>query len=504
MDAKLTLAPVCQPPDLSSLGLAIAEHAPLPMATVEGAGHIVRYVNPAFCRLMDKSLEQLVGMPFCEILPERYLKLLDRVFRTGKPETHTEQEHSKPHAVFWSFTMWPVLADERPVGVMIQVTETAQFHEKTLAMNEALLLGSLHQHELTEAADSLNVQLRSEITERKKVEIALRESDERYRYLFNSIDEGFCVIEKVDGGVSESPDFRYLEANPAFAAQSGMSGMIGKTIRQVLPDEPEGWCLIFDTVLRTGEPIRFERELVSHGRILELYAFRLKDETHRRVAVLFKDITELKQAEQRQVLLTNELAHRGKNLLAVILSIATRSLSGTRPLAEAREVLIQRLHALARSQAVLIDGGFEGAPLSEIVRLEFESFSDQVKAVGPYVMLNPRITQTFSLLVHELATNAAKHGALSQADGQVAIQWSIKGVGAEARFNFQWQEFGGPPVVPPTHQGFGRTVLEKAAAQEFGALPKIGYAAEGLSYEIDALLSVVAAGTEGGGAAALE
>ena len=127
-------------PDLSSLCLAITEHAPLPMATVEGASHIVRYVNPAFCRLMDKPAEQLVGKPFAEILPEKDVSvtLLYRVFRTGKPESHTEQQHSKPHSVFWSFTMWPVLADERPVGVMIQVTETAQFHEKTLAMNEAL------------------------------------------------------------------------------------------------------------------------------------------------------------------------------------------------------------------------------------------------------------------------------------------------------------------------------------------------------------------------------
>src|SRR5450830_886238 len=161
-----------QPPDVSSLCRAITEHAPLPMATVEGASHIVRYVNPAFCRLMDKPAEQLVGKPFAEILPEKDVSvtLLDRVFRTGKPESHTEQQHSKPHSVFWTYTMWPVLADELPVGIMIQVTETAQFHEKTLAMNEALMLGSLRQHELTEAANASNVQLQTEITERVRLE----------------------------------------------------------------------------------------------------------------------------------------------------------------------------------------------------------------------------------------------------------------------------------------------------------------------------------------------
>ena len=159
------------------------------------------------------------------------------------------------------------------------------------------MLGSLRQHELAEASQLLNVQLQREINERKQVEAALRESEVRYHSLFNSIDEGFCVIEKVEGAVGEPLDFRYLEANPAFATQSGMSGMVGKTIRQVLPDEPEGWCFLYDTVLITGKPIRFERELVSHGRILELYAFRVEDETHRRVAVIFKDITERKRAD---------------------------------------------------------------------------------------------------------------------------------------------------------------------------------------------------------------
>jgi PAS domain S-box-containing protein len=376
-----------------------------------------------------------------------------------------------------------------------QIAMLEQSREKTLAMNEALVLGSLRQHELTEAADTLNVQLQREITERKKVEAALRESEERYRYLFNSIDEGFCVIEKVEDGAGESSDFRYVEANPAFTAQSGISGMVGKTIGQMLPGESEGWCSIYDTVLRTGESTRFEHGLASYGRVLELYAFRVEDKTHRRVAVIFKDITERKQAEERKRFLLNELAHRGKNLLTVIQSITSRSLSGTRPLTEAREVLIQRLHALARSQTVLIREDFRGAPVAEIIRLEFEGFSNRVKAVGPDLMLNARVAQTFSLVVHELATNATKHGALSGPSGQVTIHWSIEDAGTEARFKFQWQELDGPPVVPPTRQGFGRIVLENAVAQDFGAPPKISFAPEGLNYEIDAPLSLVAVGS---------
>jgi signal transduction histidine kinase len=163
------------PPDLPSLCLGITEHAPLPMAAVEGAAHIVRSANPAFCRLLDKPMKQLVGKPFCELLPEKDVcaALLDRVFRTGKPESHTEQQPSPSHPIFWSYTMWPVMADERAVGVMIQVTETTQFHETALAMNETLMLGSVRQHKLTEAAEKLNAQLQVEISERHALEAAL-------------------------------------------------------------------------------------------------------------------------------------------------------------------------------------------------------------------------------------------------------------------------------------------------------------------------------------------
>jgi PAS domain S-box-containing protein len=146
---------------LSNICLMITEHAPLPMATVEGAGHVLVYVNPAFCRLLDKSREELIGRPFRELLPEKdpCVRLLDDVYRSGKPLSHTEQQHTKLHPVFWSYTMWPLIEGGRPTGVMIQVTQTAQFHEKTLAMNEALLLGSLRQHALTEAADASNASL---------------------------------------------------------------------------------------------------------------------------------------------------------------------------------------------------------------------------------------------------------------------------------------------------------------------------------------------------------
>ena len=174
-------------PEFSGPSLAITEHSPWPMATVEGTSHILRTANPAFCKLIKKEKAELVGKPFREMLPDNgeCVVLLDRVLRTGMPESHTQEEKSETHFIFWSYTMWPIMGDEAPVGVMIHVTETARFHETAVAMNEALVLGSVRQHELATEAEALNEKLRSEIEVRTMVEDALRASEERFRVLFN-------------------------------------------------------------------------------------------------------------------------------------------------------------------------------------------------------------------------------------------------------------------------------------------------------------------------------
>jgi PAS domain-containing protein len=107
MLAKPLNGSVNQPPELSSLCFFMTDRAPMPMAALEGANHTVRYANPAFCRLVDKTKEQMVGRPFAEILPEKdeCLTLLDRVFRAGEAASQTEQNHSPAHPGFWSYTI---------------------------------------------------------------------------------------------------------------------------------------------------------------------------------------------------------------------------------------------------------------------------------------------------------------------------------------------------------------------------------------------------------------
>jgi PAS domain S-box-containing protein len=399
---------------------------------VDGATHIVRYVNPAFCRLVDKPSKQLVGKPLHELLPEKdqCLTLLDRVFQTGKPESHTEQEDGKPHPVFWSYTIWPVLEDEGLVGIMIQVTEITQLQEKTLAMNEALMLGSVRQHELTEASDKLNAQLQVEIAERKhaeqelsemarlleltndaiivrdiqgrilywnhgaeaiygwpreealgkevhsllrtefpepleqitrklqrdkhwigelvnttrdgeritvlarkaldldpqgnpvavlqsmtdindrnKIQLELRQSESRYRSLFNSIDEGFCVVEMVFDQNGRPVDYVFLELNPSFEKQTGIRGALGKRMRELAPDLEADWFEIYGRVALTGKSVRFEKKAQALARSFDVFAFRIGGPDSRKVAILFMNVTARLQAQEAlyhaQALLTN-------------------------------------------------------------------------------------------------------------------------------------------------------------------------------------------------------
>ena len=377
--------------------------------------------------------------------------------------------------------------------------ESLQLHDQIVAMNEALMLGLVRQHELTDVADSLNVQLKAEIVERERIERALRESEERYRTLF---ELGPVAIYSCDlaGGIQTF--------NPRAAVLWGREPALGDTserfcgsLRLFRPDGrllPHDQCPMAavvngeETEVRDAE-VQIERP--DGVRIAVIANIRQLKDQHGQVTGAincFYDITERKKAEDHQRFLMSELAHRGQNLLAVIQSIAFYSLPGTRPLAEERETLIQRIQAISRSQRALVSGDFEGASLAEVVRLGIEGFSDRITAVGPFVMLNRRIAQTFSLIIHELSTNAVKHGALSSANGRVGICWSIEGTATDPHFNFQWRERNGPSVVPPTRRSFGTHLLEDAAAADFGSPARITFASDGLVYEFEAALSILA------------
>jgi len=181
-------AKIVQPDiDIPALCQAISEASPVPMAAVTGSDHIIRYVNPAFCVLANEHKDDLIGKRFSDAIAagDDCRVILDRVYRSAHAETYTGEEHSR-NSLGWSYTMWPALAASGEIaGIMIQVTGSTTLHERITAMNQALIIGSLQQNELTEKAESLNVKLNAEISDRKRTEKELLRVNadlERFNY----------------------------------------------------------------------------------------------------------------------------------------------------------------------------------------------------------------------------------------------------------------------------------------------------------------------------------
>jgi two-component sensor histidine kinase/integral membrane sensor domain MASE1 len=195
------------------------------------------------------------------------------------------------------------------------------------------------------------------------------------------------------------------------------------------------------------------------------------------------DYLERKDAEKIQKTLIGEIQHRSNNLLAIIQAIAHRSFSGERSSNEEGKAFEARLQALARANRELIKSNWTGVNLREIVRLELEAFVERTLLEGMDVTVGPQLAQNLSLALHELATNAAKYGALSDRNGKVGISWTIVREGESSKLKLKWQEKGGPQVAQPIRQGFG-TVLLKAIFPD----ACFEYAVEGLNCEIDVLM----------------
>jgi two-component sensor histidine kinase len=188
------------------------------------------------------------------------------------------------------------------------------------------------------------------------------------------------------------------------------------------------------------------------------------------------DYLERKHSEQIQQTILLELQHRSNNLLAVIQSIAQRSLAGD----QSKKTFEARLQALARANRALVRSNWGGVDLNQLVRAELEAFSKRALISGVSVSLSPQHAQNFALALHELATNSVKYGALSEATGKVKVSWIIKPDQSGSALKFRWHESGGPPVSLPTRQGFGSQLLKGIFSDV-----ALEYPVEGLRCEIE-------------------
>ena len=200
---------------------------------------------------------------------------------------------------------------------------------------------------------------------------------------------------------------------------------------------------------------------------------------------------ERRRTQERQDLLARELQHRTKNLFAVVQAVVARSFADKGSVTEVQTAVQERLHSLAQTHAIIADKEWHGADLGDVVRAEMSPYADRVSIEGPNLMLTAQAAQNFALALHELATNAAKYGALSTNTGQVHISWELPKPDGYRQFVFVWQESGGPPVIRPTEKGFGTAVLEQVMAEYFDTPPRIEFAPGGVCYKVTGSLEPI-------------
>ncbi|MDB5595600.1 MAG: domain S-box protein [Hyphomicrobiales bacterium] len=218
------------------------------------------------------------------------------------------------------------------------------------------------------------------------------------------------------------------------------------------------------------------RSIFEHGRAIRMIG-------------IGRDVTERKQREAHVHMLMREIAHRSKNLLAVIQAMARQTATAGGTAKEFETRFTGRLEALAGSQDLLVMQDWHGASLHDLVRSQLVHYADlignRITVEGPDVMLKPEAAQNIGLALHELSTNAAKYGALSNENGAVHLTWTHDEHAEEPVLRMSWQETGGPAVSPPSREGFGHKVLKRIAAHALEGKVTLDFAPGGLIWGLE-------------------
>ncbi len=377
---------------------------------------------------------------------------------------------------FWSATHTPILDDTGEVVLLLQhttdITEIQALRERSRPNDNSSVLDSMLGGEVLGRAQRVQEDNRRLETERNRLVEMFMQAP------------GFVAV-------LSGPDHCFQMHNAAYAQLIGHRDIAGKPLIEALPEvESQGFIAVLDTVRATGEaiegraaPVKLQR---SPGTPLEtvwvdfIYQpIRAVDGQIVGIFVQGHDVTQSVLAAERQKLMIDELNHRVKNTLATVQSIAmqtARSHADPQTFAEGFQA---RLLALSHTHDLLTRSHWEGADLGSILEHETEAHgSHRISATGPVVPLPPAAALSMGMVIHELATNAAKYGALSMPDGRVMVDWTVADQ-TRPRLQLSWREIGGPAVAPPTRKGFGSRLIERNVHHDLAGEVKLDYASDG-------------------------
>lgn len=341
-----------------------------------------------------------------------------------------------------------------------------------------------------------------DIAERKRAEARLRESEEQLRLATEAAGMGLWDVDPINDTL-----FWPARVKAMFGISADVPVSMADFYGGLHPDDRERTSAAFADAVDPGKRALYDVEYRAVGRedgIIRWIAAKGRgtfvDGTCVRVIGAAIDISERKRAEMHRELLIQELNHRVKNTLATVQSIASQTLHNAKSTAEARAIFDSRLIALAKAHDVLTLEHWAGADLRRVVADSIAPYQEDGRAPrfsvdGPDLRLRPHSALALSMALHELATNAVKHGALSNGAGSVDIDWRVSPADRQ-RFSLRWVESGGPPVEKPRRRGFGSRLVEQGLAQDLAGEVRLDFERAGLVCSIEAPLAEVAAGVD--------
>jgi PAS domain S-box-containing protein len=321
----------------------------------------------------------------------------------------------------------------------------------------------------------------ADLIERTRAETALRESNDQLRWFASIVENSDdAIITKNLDGIIASWN-KAAERVFGYTAEEA----VGKPVTILIPPERLDEEPTILGRIRRGERIdHYEtiRQRKDGGLInISLTVSPVKNAEGKIVGAskIARDITDQKRGDEHIATLAREAEHRTKNILAAVQ--ATVNLSQSKTPDDLKRVIEGRIQALANVHALFVESRWKGAELVTLARRELAPYVQaneaRVQVDGRELLLEPNIAQTIAVILHELATNAAKYGALSVAKGRVEIKWSIV---AGDQLILTWTEQGGPAVKKPTRQGFGTRVMERMIRDQHKGDLRLDWSAEGL------------------------
>ncbi|MGC1355252.1 MAG: HWE histidine kinase domain-containing protein [Xanthobacteraceae bacterium] len=326
----------------------------------------------------------------------------------------------------------------------------------------------------------------------KQANLRLADESNRLRQLFNEAPGFMCVL--------RGPQHVAELANAAYLRLVGSRSLLGKPVREAFPEiEGQGFFELLDQVYATGTPFVGRRlPIAFQGDSSEPLAQHFLDFVYQPITdergdvsgifVEGSDVTDHVLAEQQQQLLIRELQHRVQNTLATVQAILAATARSSHSISDFQEAFSGRLVALGKTHSVLSENERQIVTLLELLRFELEPYDDRtgrrVVLEGPSVGLPAIIAIPLGLAFHELATNAAKYGALSDIAGVVTVKWRTESEDGRDMLHIQWVENNGPEVVEPKREGFGTRLLRRALPAQAGAQVTLNFAPTGLRVDL--------------------